>query len=132
MVSTMALTVYGIPTCNTCKKALQWLNQHHVAHQFIDTKQHPPSRDLVADWVSTLGAKPLRNTSGQAYRALGEDKQTWDEAQWIEAFAANAMLIKRPLFVQDGRAIVVGFRPESAVLQALLPQSTPRASTKSE
>lgn len=116
----MALTVYGIPTCNTCKKALQWLTQHHIAHTFVDTKQHPPSRDLVADWVAALGAKPLRNTSGQAYRALGEAKQTWSDAQWIDAFAANAMLIKRPLFVQDGQAIAVGFRPESAVLQGLL------------
>lgn len=116
----MALTVYGIPTCTTCKKALQWLDQNAIAYDFVDTKQHPPSRALIADWVAELGAKPLRNTSGQVYRSLGEEKQTWTEAQWIKAFAANAMLLKRPLFVQQGRAIAVGFRPESQALQALL------------
>ncbi len=116
----MALTVYGIPTCTTCKKALQWLDQNAIAYDFVDTKQHPPSRALIADWVAELGAKPLRNTSGQVYRSLGEEKQTWTEAQWIKAFAANAMLLKRPLFVQQGKAIAVGFRPESQALQALL------------
>ncbi|MFH7245152.1 MAG: arsenate reductase family protein [Spirulina sp.] len=116
----MTLTVYGIPTCNTCKKALQWLDQNHIAYEFVDTKIAPPSRTMVADWVSTLGFKPLRNTSGQVYRSLGEEKQTWTEEQWIAAFAANAMLIKRPLFVQAGQAIAVGFKPQSPALQALL------------
>jgi arsenate reductase len=116
----MTLTVYGIPTCTTCKKALQWLDQHHIAYEFVDTKIAPPSRAMVADWVGTLGSKPLRNTSGQVYRSLGDEKQTWTEDQWIDAFAANAMLLKRPLFVQEGKAIAVGFRPESPVLQALL------------
>lgn len=116
----MTLTVYGIPTCTTCKKALQWLDQNHIAYEFVDTKQQPPSRAMIADWVAALGAKPLRNTSGQVYRTLGEEKQTWTEAQWIDAFAANAMLLKRPLFVQVGQAIAVGFRPQSPALQALL------------
>ncbi|MEB3290643.1 MAG: Spx/MgsR family RNA polymerase-binding regulatory protein [Leptolyngbya sp.] len=116
----MALTVYGIPTCTTCKKALQWLDQQAIAYEFVDTKQSPPSRALIADWVAELGSKPLRNTSGQVYRSLGEEKQTWTAEQWIDAFAANAMLLKRPLFVQHGKAIAVGFRPESPALQALL------------
>jgi arsenate reductase len=116
----MPLTVYGIPTCSTCKKALQWLDQNHIAYRFVDTKQQPPSRSMIADWVATLGAKPLRNTSGQVYRSLGEEKQSWTEAQWIDAFADNTMLLKRPLFVQAGQAIVVGFRPQSPALQALL------------
>lgn len=60
----------------------------------------------------------MRNTSGLSYRALGEEKQTWTEDQWIDAFSTDAMLIKRPLFVQDERAIAVGFK-ENALEQAL-------------
>lgn len=60
----------------------------------------------------------MRNTSGQSYRALGEEKQTWTDAQWIDAFSSDAMLIKRPLFVQDGTAIAVGFK-ETVLEQAL-------------
>ncbi len=60
----------------------------------------------------------MRNTSGQSYRALGEEKQTWTDKQWIDAFSSDAMLIKRPLFVKDGTAIAVGFK-ETALEQAL-------------
>lgn len=114
----MSLQVYGIPTCGTCKKALKWLDDHAIAYTFINTKDHPPTNVEIKDWVSTLGAKPMRNTSGQSYRALGEEKQTWTDEQWIDAFSSDAMLIKRPLFVQDGTAIAVGFK-ETVLEQAL-------------
>jgi arsenate reductase len=116
----MTLKVYGIPNCGTCKKAVQWLTAHQVDHTFIDTKIHPPSRTMIQDWVATLGSKPLRNTSGQSYRAIGDEKQTWTDAQWIDAFAKDAMLLKRPLFEKDGKAVMVGFRASEAVLQSTL------------
>ena len=113
----MTLTVYGIPTCSTCKKARQWLDQHQMIYEFVDTKQAPPSRATITSWVGRLGAKAMRNTSGQSYRALGAEKQTWTDDQWIEAFAADAMLIKRPLFVKDGQAVLVGFRASEEELR---------------
>lgn len=106
----MTLQVYGIPTCSTCKRALKWLDENAIAYEFVNTKEHPPDRTLVAAWVETLGAKPMRNTSGQSYRAIGDEKNDWTDAQWIIAFAQDAMLLKRPLFVKDGTAVLVGFR----------------------
>ncbi|NEP17560.1 MAG: Spx/MgsR family RNA polymerase-binding regulatory protein [Leptolyngbya sp. SIO4C1] len=106
----MAIQVYGIPNCSTCKKALQWLDSHSVDYEFINTKVQPPSQAAIADWIETLGAKPMRNTSGKSYRALGEEKKSWSDAQWAEAFAQDAMLLKRPLFVKNGKAVLVGFR----------------------
>ncbi|NJL49647.1 MAG: Spx/MgsR family RNA polymerase-binding regulatory protein [Leptolyngbyaceae cyanobacterium SM2_5_2] len=114
------LTVYGIPNCGTCKKALQWLDQNGIAYEFVDTKLNPPGRDRVAEWVGALGAKPMRNTSGQAYRALGDEKQNWADEQWVDAFAQDAMLLKRPLFVRDGKAVLVGFRAQDEVLRKAL------------
>ena len=116
----MPIQVYGIPTCGTCKKALQWLNSHGIAYEFIDTKEHPPTTAMIQAWVEALGASPLRNTSGQSYRALGDAKQTWSDADWIAAFAQDAMLLKRPLFVKDGQAILVGFRAPDNVLREKL------------
>jgi arsenate reductase (glutaredoxin) len=110
----MTLKVYGIPNCGTCKKALQWLVDHHIDHQFINTKEHPPTQEMIEDWVKRLGAKSLRNTSGLSYRALGEAKQTWTDDQWVDAFAQDAMLIKRPLFVKQETAVMVGFRGADA------------------
>jgi arsenate reductase len=116
----MALQVYGIPNCGTCKKAMQWLDHNGIAYEFINTKEQMPSRDMIQAWVAALGSKPMRNTSGLSYRALGEEKKTWTDEQWIHAFAQDAMLLKRPLFVKNGTAVLVGFRAKEEVLQATL------------
>lgn len=114
----MTLQVYGIPTCGTCKKALHWLDANGIAYEFINTKDHPPTQSQIQSWVQTLGFKPLRNTSGQSYRAIGPEKEGWSEADWIRAYSQDAMLLKRPLFVQSGEAVAVGFK-EAGLKQAL-------------
>lgn len=121
----MTIQVYGIPNCGTCKKALTWLDAHGINYAFINTKEQPPSRDQITSWVASLTAKPMRNTSGMAYRAIGEEKKNWTEDQWIAAFSNDAMLLKRPLFVVEGNAVLVGFRASEAELQEKLVQTSP-------
>ena len=116
----MTIQVYGIPNCGTCKKAFKWLEEHQIGYEFINTKDHPPTHSMIQDWASKLGTKPMRNTSGQSYRALGDVKNSWTDAQWIEAFAKDAMLLKRPLFVVDGTAVLVGFKDKEEVIQEKL------------
>jgi arsenate reductase len=116
----MALQIYGIPNCGTCKKAFTWLENNGIEYDFINTKEHPPSPTLIQAWVDILGSKPMRNTSGQSYRALGAVKDEWTDAEWVEAFAQDAMLIKRPLFVKDGTAVLVGFRDKDEVIRQRL------------
>lgn len=106
----MALKVYGIPNCGTCKKAIAWLQDNDIDYDFVDTKEQPPSKKMISAWVDELTARPMRNTSGLSYRALGEQKKAWSDAQWTDAFAEDAMLLKRPLFEKDGKAVMVGFR----------------------
>jgi arsenate reductase (glutaredoxin) len=114
----MALQVYGIPNCGTCKKAFQWLAANNIEYEFINTKEQPPTSSMIRAWVQALGSKPMRNTSGQSYRAIGDEKTSWTDEQWIDAFAKDVMLLKRPLFVKDGTAVAVGFKAD-AVRQAL-------------
>lgn len=116
----MSIQVYGIPNCGTCKKAFQWLDSEGIDYEFINTKEAPPTRDMIESWVNSLGSKPMRNTSGQSYRALGEEKKEWTDDQWIDAFAKDAMLLKRPLFVKDGEAVLVGFRAKPDVIKEKL------------
>ncbi len=116
----MSIQVYGIPNCGTCKKALQWLDFSNIEYEFIDTKECCPSADQIAAWVETLGNKALRNTSGQSYRSLGEEKIDWNDEQWVSAFAQDAMLLKRPLFVKDGVAVLTGFRDKGDVIRSKL------------
>jgi arsenate reductase (glutaredoxin) len=115
----MSIQVYGIPNCGTCKKAFNWLQNNHIDYEFINTKETPPTREAINNWVESLGSAPMRNTSGQSYRALGDEKKNWTDEQWIEAFAKDAMLLKRPLFVKDGKAVAVGFRDEKVIQEKL-------------
>ncbi|MEM7553068.1 MAG: Spx/MgsR family RNA polymerase-binding regulatory protein [Cyanobacteria bacterium P01_A01_bin.84] len=116
----MSIQVYGIPNCDRCKKAFQWLQNNSIDYEFINLKESPPSLEMIANWVESLGSKPMRNTSGQSYRALGEERKTWDDQQWIEAFAEDAMLLKRPLFIKDGKAVTVGFSKNEEMIQKSL------------
>jgi arsenate reductase (glutaredoxin) len=113
----MSLQVYGIPNCGTCKKAIMWLQNQGIEYEFINTKENKPTTQMIESWVQSLGSKSMRNTSGQSYRALGEVKQTWTDKQWVEAFAKDAMLLKRPLFVKDNMAVLVGFRATEEVMR---------------
>ncbi|TVQ94665.1 MAG: Spx/MgsR family RNA polymerase-binding regulatory protein [Deltaproteobacteria bacterium] len=112
----MSLTLYGIPTCGTVKKARKWLHDRGVDHTFVDFREHPPSQAKVDAWVQAFGAKAMRNTSGGAYRALGDEKKTWDDTRWSRAFASDPMLIKRPIIERDGAPTRVGFRASDEVL----------------
>ena len=106
----MALKVYGIPNCGTCKKAMAWLEENNIDYDFINTREQPPKKGAIAAWVEELTARPMRNTSGGSYRALGDEKKEWSDQQWIDAFAEDYMLLRRPLFEKDGKAAMVGFR----------------------
>ena len=108
------MKVYGIPNCGTVKKAKSWLEAHGVTYEAVDFRKDPPSADQVKAWVKALGSKAMRNTSGGSYRALPEEKKTWDDATWLEQFVADPMLIKRPIIERDGQAVQVGFRGTDA------------------
>ena len=116
------LTVYGIPTCDTCKTALRWRAEHNTAHQWVDLREHPPAESVVRAGVGAVGSAALRNTSGGSYRALGDEKKGWTEEQWIAAFSQDPMLIKRPVITRtsSGAVVMVGFRGTSDALRAQL------------
>ena len=114
------IQVYGIPNCGTCKKAIAWLENNNIEYELINTKENPPSETEIASWVEALGSKPMRNTSGKSYRALGEERNTWTDRQWIDAFSEDVMLLKRPLFVRGDRAVLVGFRAKEAEIKEKL------------
>ena len=114
------LTVYGIPNCGTVKKARKWLVARGLSHGWVDFREAPPPPEQTQAWVQALGAKALRNTSGGSYRALGPEKAKWDDATWAAHFAADPMLIKRPVIERDGRAVLAGFRGSDEDLQAKL------------
>ncbi len=108
-----ALVVYHYPNCSTCKKALAWLRDHAVTFDAIDIVKAPPSAAKLKAAARSAGVptSKLFNTSGESYRA-GNFKaklETMTDADAFAALAADGKLIKRPLAIGDGFALV-GFK----------------------
>jgi len=109
------MIVYQYPTCSTCRKALKFLNELGVDFQVKDIVTNPPSKAALkkARKLAGLPLNKLFNTSGQSYRkgAFKEKLKTMSDEQAFAALAADGKLIKRPLLIGDGFALV-GFREE--------------------
>jgi arsenate reductase (glutaredoxin) len=107
------LTVYHYPRCSTCKKALKWLEAQGVEAKLVDIVASPPPRKVLSEVLkqSGLPVQKLFNTSGELYREgnYKERLANMTEAQALDELAAHGKLIKRPLAVGDGVALV-GFR----------------------
>lgn len=108
----MKIELYGIVTCDSCRKAKKWLESESLDFEWTDLRSTPPSAETVARWVEALGSKALRNTSGASYRALGDEKKSWDDQRWTDAFSQDPMLLKRPVLVVDGVALCAGFKAD--------------------
>ena len=108
------LRVYIYSRCSTCRLALSWLKESGLKHTVIDITANPPSRQTLAKAMEQFGdRRPLFNTSGQSYRALGAavvKAMSDDEA--LDALAADGRLIKRPFVITPDGQILVGFKPE--------------------
>lgn len=108
----MALTLYGIPNCDTVKKARVWLDQHAVAHAFHDYKKAGIDRILLEGWVAEHGWEAVLNRAGTTFRALPDaDKAGLDADKAIDLMLAQPSMIKRPVLDLGGRTLV-GFKPE--------------------
>lgn len=110
----MTYIYYEYPKCSTCKAAKKELNQLGLDFEAIDIKETPPSASDLKAWMEATGLelKKYFNTSGNSYRALGLkdrfDSLTLDEA--LDLLAADGMLIKRPLLIQDGKILQIGYK----------------------
>jgi arsenate reductase len=109
------MIVYQYSKCSTCRKALKFLNEAGIDFVAKDIVTNPPSKTALQS-ARKLAGVPLNklfNTSGQSYRNGGfkEKLKTMSDAQAFAALAADGKLIKRPLVIGDGFALV-GFRED--------------------
>jgi len=108
------LTIYGIPNCDTMKKARAWLDSHGVAYDFHDYKKAGIDRQRLEGWSKKVGWETLLNRAGTTFRNLpGNDKQDVDERKAIDLMLAQPSLIKRPVLDLGGGKLLVGFKPEN-------------------
>lgn len=111
----MEILFYQYPPCSTCRKAAQWLREHHIEVTTRHIVETPPSAEELALWIARSGM-PLQkffNTSGQRYRELNLKERIPHASpdELVELLASDGMLIKRPLLIADEQ-ILVGFDPK--------------------
>jgi Spx/MgsR family transcriptional regulator len=106
--------LYGIPNCDTVKRAREWLSTHGVVPEFHDFKKAGVPADRLAAWVAAAGWERVLNRKGTTWRAIAPARQ----AAVVDAASAQALmreqasLIKRPVVEWDDGRITVGFDAE--------------------
>lgn len=109
----MSVTLYGIPNCDTVKKARRWLDEAGIAHRFHDFRKDGLDGDLVQSWIDELGWEKLLNKAGTTFRKLPDaDKADLDAAKAKALMLDQPAMIKRP--VLDAKGVrSVGFSADA-------------------
>ncbi len=103
--------LYGVPNCDTVKRARAWLNERGVEHRFHDFRKDGLDAAQLARWSSSAGWETLLNRRGTTWRKLSEAERAsvHDEATALALMQAHPTLVKRPVVEWPGGALTVGF-----------------------
>lgn len=109
----MKITVLCYKKCNTCQKALKWLEDNGIEYQERPIKEEHPDGEELREWYkkSGLPLKKFFNTSGNLYKEMSlKDKlPKMSVEEQLALLATDGMLVKRPLVVGDG-VVLTGFK----------------------
>ncbi len=106
----MTITLYGIPNCDTVKKARTWLDAKGIAYTFHDYKKQGADPVRVASWIAAAGLERVVNRAGTTFRKLSvEDQEALGGAGAAAVLVANTSVIKRPIVEHPG-GLLVGFK----------------------
>ena len=108
-----AIIVYGIPNCDTTKKAMVWLKKNKVDFSFHDYKQQGISKQKLEAWCKDRGWETIFNKRSTTWRELSEAEQAKavNQQAAIKLMMENNSIIKRPVIEFDKR-LVVGFNED--------------------
>src|SRR5215467_13935251 len=108
-------TLYGIPNCDTVKKARDWLAKQGVAYEFHDFKKQGVPAERLQAWVGAAGWERVLNRKGTTWRQLDAQRQVAvvDAASAQSLMRAEPSTIKRPVVEWDDGRITVGFDAEA-------------------
>ncbi|MEQ8309249.1 MAG: ArsC family reductase [Sphingopyxis sp.] len=105
----MTMILYGIPNCDTVKKARRWLDDQDIAYRFHDFRKDGLDPGLLQRWIDVLGWEKLLNKAGTTFRKLPDDAKAGLDAASAKALMLDQpAMIRRPVVEQDDR-VSVGF-----------------------
>ena len=105
------MKLYGIPNCNTVKKARDWLAARQIPVEFHDFKKQGIAATELSLWLSQIPHEKLINRAGLTWRGLDEQTKNsiTDDVTAIALMQAKTSVIKRPVLVKNGTVLCVGF-----------------------
>ena len=118
MSTPTTINLYGIPNCDTVKKARTWLTEQGLAYQFHDFKKQGVPAERLSAWMAAVGWDKLLNRQGTSWRKLDSAVQAGvqDAASAAALMREHASVIKRPVVEWQGRPtgrVTVGFKAEA-------------------
>jgi len=106
------IKIYGIPNCDTIKKARKWLDKNNLEYEFHDYKKLGVPEKNLKQWVESAGWEILLNKRGTTWRKLDDNlKDNINESSAIQVMLNNPSAIKRPVLV-SGNILLVGFKED--------------------
>jgi len=113
--ATSNVTVFGIPNCDTVKKARTWLAGQALEVAFHDFKKQGVPAELLPGWLTAVGWQTLVNRKGTTWRKLDEATRlaVVDDASATALMLAQPSVIKRPVVVWGDGSVSVGFSAEA-------------------
>jgi arsenate reductase (glutaredoxin) len=114
------MILYGIPNCNTVKKARDWLASSNIAYTFHDFKKLGATTPILENWLSQIPHEKLINRAGLTWRGLDDASKNsiTNNAAAIALMQAKPSLIKRPILELNSKIIALGF-DETTYMQLL-------------
>ena len=107
----MSITLYGIPNCDTVKKARVWLDGQGLGYVFHDYKKAGADAGKLQAWVKEKGWETILNRAGTTFRKLPDDaKANLDDAKAIHLMMEQPSMIKRPVVEGAKDGLLVGFK----------------------
>ncbi len=105
------MKLYGIPNCNTVKKARDWLDANNVTYTFHDFKKQGIDEATIQDWLTQYPWEKLINRAGLTWRGLDEATKSniTDNASATALMQEKTSVIKRPILIQNGKILALGF-----------------------
>ncbi|RKF21624.1 ArsC family reductase [Altericroceibacterium spongiae] len=108
----MTITLYGIPNCDTVKKARKWLDAEDIAYTFHDYKKDGADGDKLKEWTDAKGWEIFVNRRGTTFKKLpSEQKDNLNQPMAIALMQEHTSMIKRPVVEYDG-GLLVGFNKD--------------------
>ena len=105
------MIIYGIPNCNTVKKALTWLKENGFNPEFHDFKKKGITAEKLNEWSDVFGWEKVLNKKGTTWKKLSPEEQAGvtDQQSAVEILLKNTSAIKRPVVEVNGKAVLISF-----------------------